>query len=50
MKLKEGDIEVQNRDGLVTVVYKYKRGVYMLTNIHNPLAEGNVCDEKGDTL
>jgi hypothetical protein len=31
-------------------VWKDKRDVYMLTNIHNPPAEGNFCDESGNAL
>jgi hypothetical protein len=47
MKLKWGDIRVRTRGDLMTVVWRDKRDVHMLTNIHNPPAEGNFCDENG---
>jgi hypothetical protein len=34
----------------MAVVWKDKRVVHMLTNIHNPPAEGNFCDEKGNAI
>jgi hypothetical protein len=40
IKLKRGDIRLRTRDDLTAVVRRDKRDVHMLTNIHNPCAEG----------
>jgi hypothetical protein len=50
MKLKWGDIRVRTRGDLTAVVWTDKRDIHMLTNIHNPPAEDNFCDEKGNTI
>jgi hypothetical protein len=42
MKLKRGD--------LMAVMWMDKIDVHMFINIHNPSAEGNFCDEKGNTI
>jgi hypothetical protein len=47
MKLKQGNIHVGTRGVLTAVVWRDKRDVHMLTNIHNPPAEGNFSDEQG---
>jgi hypothetical protein len=31
----------------MATVWRDKRGVYVLTNIHNPPTEGNFCNERG---
>jgi len=35
---------------LTAMVWKGKRNVNMLINMHHPPAEGNFCDEHGNTL
>jgi len=40
-KLKTGDVRVKTRGSLTTLVWKDRREVYMLTNMHPPPAEGN---------
>ena len=44
LKLKRGDVTVRTTWGLIGVVWKGRREVYMLTNMDPPPAEGNVCD------
>jgi hypothetical protein len=41
MKLKQGEIRVKTRGDLMAMVWRKKRNVHMLTNIHSPPAEGN---------
>jgi len=45
LKLRRGDVRVRTREGLTTLVWKYRRGAYMLTNMDPPSAEGNFCDD-----
>jgi len=44
MKPKSGDIRVRTRGGLIALVWKDRREIYMLTNMDPPPAEGNICD------
>jgi hypothetical protein len=48
--MKWGDIRTRVRGNLTAMVWKDKKNVNMLTNIHHPTAESNVCDEHGNTL
>jgi hypothetical protein len=48
--LKKGDIRVRVRGDMTMLVWKDKRDVYMLTNIHGPPAEGNFCDEHRNAI
>jgi len=41
LRLKRGDIQVQTKGDLTAVVWKDKRDVCLLTNIHDPPREGN---------
>jgi len=50
LRLKCGDIRVRTRGDLTAVVWKDKRDVYLLTNIHDPLREGNHRDEHGNAI
>ena len=48
LRLKRGDIRVRTRGDLTAVVWKDKRDVRVLTNIHNPSREGSYRDEHGN--
>jgi hypothetical protein len=50
LRLKRGDIRVRTRGDLTAVVWKDKRDVRLLTNIHDPPREGNYCDEHGNAI
>ena len=50
LKLKRGDIRVRTRGDLTAVVWKDKRDVFLLTNIHDPPREGNYRDEHGNAI
>ena len=50
LRLKRGDIRVRTRGELTAVVWKDKRDVGMLTNIHDPPSEGNFRDEHGNAI
>jgi len=42
--LKLGDLQVWTRGDLTTILWRDKRNVRILTNIHDAPAEGNFCD------
>ena len=50
MKLKRGDIHVRTRGDLTAIMWRDKRDIYMLTNIHDAPAEGNFCDGNGKAI
>ena len=50
LRLKRGDIRVRTRGDLMAVVWKDKRDVCLLTNIHDPPREGNYRDEHGNAI
>jgi len=50
LRLKRGDIQVRTRGDLTAVVWKDKRDVCLLTNIHDPPREGNYHDEHGNVI
>jgi hypothetical protein len=50
MRLKQGEVRVRTRGELTAMVWKDKRDVGILTNIHDPPSEGNFCDEHGNTI
>ena len=50
MNLKRGDLKVRTRDDLTAILWRDKRDILMLTNMHNAPAEGNFCDEQGYAL
>jgi hypothetical protein len=47
MKLKRSDIRVRTRGDLTAMLWRNKRDIYMLTNIHDAPAKGNFCDGNG---
>jgi len=49
-KLKRGDIRVKTRADLMAIVWRDKRDIYMLMNIHNAPAEGNFCNGGGKAI
>jgi len=50
LRLKRGDIRVRTRGDLTAVVWKYKRDVCFLTNIHDPPRDGNYRNEHGNAI
>jgi len=50
LRPKWGDIWVRTRGDLTAVVWRDKRDVGMLTNIHDPPSEGNFWDEHGNAI
>jgi len=50
LRLKRGDIRVRTRSDLTAVVWKDKRDVCLLRNIHNPPREGNYGNEHGNAI
>jgi len=50
LRLKRGDIRVRTRGDLTAVVWKDKRYVCLLTNIHDPPREGNYHDEHRNAI
>jgi len=49
-KLKRGDIRVRTRADLTAILWRDKRDLRMLTNIHNAPAEGNFSNEGGKAI
>ena len=50
LKLKRGDIHVRTTGDLTAILWKDKRDVYLLTNIHNAPLEGNFCHSNGKAV
>ena len=50
LRLKRGDIRVRTRGDLTAVVWRDKRDVCLLTNIHDPPTEGNYRDKHGNAI
>jgi hypothetical protein len=50
MKLTWGDLRTRVRGNPTAMIWKDKRHVNMLTNMHHPPAQGNFHDEHGNTL
>jgi hypothetical protein len=50
LKLKCGDVRTKVRDDLTALLWKDKRDVLMLTNMHPAPKEGNYCDEYGNAI
>jgi len=48
--LKGGGIRVRTRADLTAVLWRDKRDVRILTNIHSAPAEGNFCNEGGKAI
>jgi hypothetical protein len=50
MTLKWGDLQVRTRVDLTTMLWRGKRDIRILTNIHDAPAEGNFCDTNGKAI
>ena len=50
MTLKWVDLQVRTRGDLTTILWKDKREVLILTNIHDAPAEGNFCHNNGKAI
>ena len=50
LRLKHGDIQVRTRGDMMAAVWKDKRDVCLMTNIHDPPREGNYRDEQGNVI
>jgi hypothetical protein len=50
LKLKTDNIRARTRDDLTAVVWRDKRDVHILTNIHNLPVEGIFCNEHGNSI
>ena len=50
MTLQQGDLQVRTRGDLKAILWRDKRDVRVLTNIHDPPAEGNFCDNNGKAI
>jgi len=48
--MNSGNIRVRTRGDLVAVVWRDKRDVCLLTNIHDTPTEGNYRDEHGNAI
>ena len=49
-RMTRGDLQVRTRGELTAILWRDKRDVRILTNIHDPPAEGNFCDNNGNTI
>jgi hypothetical protein len=50
LKMKWGNIRIRASGDMTAVVWKDKCDMHMLTNIHDPPADSNLCDHGGNTL
>lgn len=50
LRLKQGCVRARTSGDITAVVWKDNHDMHMLTDIHDPLAEGNFCDGSGNTL
>jgi len=50
LRLKHGDIRVRTRDDVTAVVWRDKRDMCLLINIHDPPREGNYHDEHRNAI
>lgn len=50
MELKRGDIKVRTRGDLTAILWRDRKDVHMLTNIHAAPAEGNFCNQGGKAV
>lgn len=50
MELKRGDIKVRTRGDLTAILWRDRKEVHMLTNIHASPAEGNFRNERGKAV
>ena len=50
MRLQRGDLQVRTRGDLTAILWRDKRDVRVLTNIHDPPTEGNFRDSNGKAI
>jgi len=50
MRLQRGDLQVRTRGDLTAILLRDKRDVLILTNIHNPPAEGKFRASNGKAI
>jgi len=50
MRLQCGDLQVQTRGDLTAILWRDKRDIRILTNTHDPPAEGTFCDSNGKAI
>jgi hypothetical protein len=50
LKLKQCYIKTWVRGDVTAIVWRDKRDINILTNMHHPPAEGNFCDAYGNAL
>jgi hypothetical protein len=48
--LERGNLQVLTRGDLTAILWRDKRNVRILTNIHDAAAEGNFCDNNGKAI
>ena len=49
-RMTRGDLQVRTRGDLTDILWRDKRDVRVLTNIHDSPAEGNFCDINGKAI
>ena len=50
MRLEQGDLQVWTRGDLTAILWRDKRDIHILTNIHDPPAEDNFCNSNGKAI
>jgi hypothetical protein len=50
VRLQWGDLKVRTRGDLTAILWKDKHDLHILTNIHDPPAEGNFWDSNGKAI
>jgi len=50
MTLQQGDLQVRTRGDLTAILWRDRCDIRVLTNIHDPPAEGNFCDCNGKAI
>jgi len=49
-RMTRGDLQVRTRGDLTAILWRDKCDIRILTNIHDPSAEGNFCDNNGKAI
>ena len=49
-RMTQGDLQVWTWGDLTAILWRDKRDVRILTNIHDPPSEGNFCDNNGKAI
>jgi hypothetical protein len=50
MKLKSGDLKTKVKSSWTAIVWKDKRNVNIMMNMHSPPLDSNFCDEDGKAV